>query len=1251
MFDHLNVNSRRVICSLCNGKSASLESKKIDALEEPSRGLLALLALNLNSLQGLHGGELIEKVTALDSGFNFEEIKKQIDSLEYGGEDINNGFQLGKIKACSFRGLAPTGREWKYDFDGQSHLIYGPNGSGKSSLLGAICWCLTGKIFRDDCSPCEPERITAYPIDRSTKIERDDAQSLMDEEGNSSPITPYWVEIELFNGTHEVTLRRSSNNGLAWKTDGTELTQIQNIREAGIDDLDCEMRVLTPASVSHMKFGKNPDLIRLLAEITGYGSLESIAGLAEVIASNSRSTATRCCNRELTPQNLALDKTVDKIDELADAKVKDIPSYERIRNTERKLEDVEEFSLAVNKLMDITKAQLASDLGLEIPAKESDSYKDWEKQSNNLPGLINGLFAELDKSMSNLFANSLGLDISSQEDIIVIEEKLNDFEERATSEITERLGWAIRELENTTIGLKLKAAGYLEEGSNACPVCTQSLENVPHVKEELERLKGLSDKKHIQKELDDFWRYLSGELHKIVPLDQCNLSSKSFGDRIVEDWNIFKDTHCKELLRQIAEQYDDTIDTLAGTIPSEKYTPFELPETEYEEARTSLSNFTQEVNKAKSYVALCKNIHSQKEKLQEALQKVLIRADGDSAFKNILERAKKNNDALKILLDIHKEAGDLYRGIREADKLRTKIASLRARADNAEPIKNIKTVVRNEVKTIVNGQLGEKTKSYYESLYDNDVLTFNQLTTGHAANPDLKDQINIYLKAGGHQVPMAPYSNAGRMRALLLSFTFALLEKSPGSLDFILLDDPALSLDDEHKARFVDKLVGPFVESGQVVLGTHYERFFKDSEPVFNSKVKLLMVPKKRVSDSVNFETYDLLEKVRKALDSQNGNWREIAGDIRIWIERTLDTISGYCPEPFTVFNNIPQTITNYKNIVDPRIATGERDLIVDTLRNTVIARTLHKLHHDESINEPDVRDAFWLLAERAKTINSEIERYKELYNHSLYNRQIRDSNNVIINLACLKDQYVDKEIHVVREAAAAHNKQGINWDTNEIYPLNENSTIQVCSDIISPIAECGQYVLLGNLETEPENGDLVAIEAPDSQKYLRRFWRNEDGTVILEGANPTRPFEPVQINLGNCKVRRVSGVLYKQDEPSCNDAEWSLCGFTDSWFDNTVGVRVNGTSLEPVARDGQIVLINKRYVKSELRNDTLVCVSIKDIGDVIKRCHVNDSQYIFSAINPNDRESPIITDLDSIYYAYELKGVLFEVGYGTTID
>ena len=55
MFDSLNVNSRRVVVSLCKGDTATIGNQCIPALDELKRKLLAVLSENLDNLKNLSG--------------------------------------------------------------------------------------------------------------------------------------------------------------------------------------------------------------------------------------------------------------------------------------------------------------------------------------------------------------------------------------------------------------------------------------------------------------------------------------------------------------------------------------------------------------------------------------------------------------------------------------------------------------------------------------------------------------------------------------------------------------------------------------------------------------------------------------------------------------------------------------------------------------------------------------------------------------------------------------------------------------------------------------------------------------------------------------------------------------------------------------------------------------------------------------------------------------------------------------------
>ena len=98
-------------------------------------------------------------------------------------------------------------------------------------------------------------------------------------------------------------------------------------------------------------------------------------------------------------------------------------------------------------------------------------------------------------------------------------------------------------------------------------------------------------------------------------------------------------------------------------------------------------------------------------------------------------------------------------------------------------------------------------------------------------------------------------------------------------------------------------------------MATHYEDFSKKSSAYFQNHQHLNLIPRRNSQCQVTFEPGDLLDRLEKALDSSGDEWESRSINLRLWIERALMTISSYCPKPFTVYNNLNDTIENYKKI------------------------------------------------------------------------------------------------------------------------------------------------------------------------------------------------------------------------------------------------------------------------------------------------------------------------------------------------
>ncbi len=502
------------------------------------------------------------------------------------------------------------------------------------------------------------------------------------------------------------------------------------------------------------------------------------------------------------------------------------------------------------------------------------------------------------------------------------------------------------------------------------------------------------------------------------------------------------------------------------------------------------------------------------------------------------------------------------------------------------------------------------------------------------------------MRAGNKLVPAEPFCNSGRLRALALSFVFALLDQSKDTLALLILDDPTLSFDDDHMARFVDGLVASCLARRQVILATHYYEFYNRAEAVFSDEERLQLPPRRRPADGVSFEPLDLLERVEAALKEGSGAWLEMSINLRKWAERALDTISGYCPEQFVVFNNFPATVENYKNITDSHIATPNRDLIVRAFRSPQFERVRNASAHGSTVppSPTEVKDGLKVLIGCRKAVKKEITRFKELYRHRQLGRAL--SSRPTSQLLSLKTVLRGATLDVVAAAAAASGRGGVDSiETTEIR-LDGCQIALIKQDILDPIARRGQYVLLDAHERLPSDEDLVIVETEEGKRYARRFWNSDKGPY-LEGVNSTSCFPPVQIKAGSYKVRRIVGVLFDGPGATVSDAsdeEW--CPASADAAKNISKlkvVRVVKTSMEPLARDGQVVLIHQEDAKAELRAGDLACVNAEDVDNVVKRCYPGKETWILCPVNPTIVEDPICVDAAKIRQAYRLAGVLFE--------
>lgn len=215
-------------------------------------------------------------------------------------------------------------------------------------------------------------------------------------------------------------------------------------------------------------------------------------------------------------------------------------------------------------------------------------------------------------------------------------------------------------------------------------------------------------------------------------------------------------------------------------------------------------------------------------------------------------------------------------------------------------------------------------------------------------------------------------------------------------------------------------------------------------------------------------------------------------------------------------------------------------------------------------------------------------------------------------------------------------------------------AAVLVTSDALDPVAKRGQWVLLAAEDVSCNDGDLVAVMCASGERLLRRIWSSGDNWTF-QSINSVRPIKSFVAPKVDSAPRKIVGVLYQQHPSpgSSTDAtmkEWQPReDFQVNWVKNLASVFVEGSSLDPIARAGQRVLIDKEPT-TDHRNVTngdlaVVDTKIDSIGRVIKRVYHRGEYCVLTSPNPVDPHPPEMLNETQLVEAvfWIVRGVLFE--------
>jgi len=663
--------------------------------------------------------------------------------------------------------------------------------------------------------------------------------------------------------------------------------------------------------------------------------------------------------------------------------------------------------------------------------------------------------------------------------------------------------------------------------------------------------------------------------------------------------------------------------------------------------------FCQATDLARRAITLLRWSQSTLGETRQAIHKV-VTASGDGDTRSLLGAlsvGKAAAAAVEPLKDVQRELRSASGKREDITCKETEHAVLEELADPLNALKAAKKYAESEVARVFT-DIRDDTISNWKTMYRDTTsgLSPARLVVGSGHDKS----VTAFLSKGEYEVPEKFFGNAGLQRAVALSFYFALLEKHPRDLGFAIMDDPVLSLDDGHRERWSREILRPWMKHIQFIVATHQEQFLLNCRNDFlaGNVYELNERPWMR---PVSWKPGTRLKRVEEDLESSPSN---TPNQMRMYCEELLATLETYAHKPFVcqqLFSSIPAYAA--LPATDP-LATEKRTEILAVLNDNRVTSVVNAgSHHGTQANVTIAmcRDCHAELLKANRHFQTELARLEKEHSHS--RRKIIISTTVVAFAGLPREATRNDPIELcVIGRAAAREESWVVDDTGElgVTSIASGGAVLVTSDVLNPVARPGQWALLADEDVACNAGDLVAARCADGSHLLRRVWSDGDSWT-LQSVNSVRPIISVAAPKVNSAIRKVVGVLYEEHRTPGSSTgpatiEWQPRGdFREDWISKLVCVRVEGGSLDPIARAGQHVLIDKEPTTDhrKVTNGDLAVVDTKvdSIGRVIKRVYHRESHCILIRPNPVDPHPPEILDEAQLASAefFVVRGVLFE--------
>jgi|GEM_PF-1795507 len=1256
--------SQEVIDSLLRGRQIQSGTVSVGPFDEASLLLLKILSNDYGAINALSGAEQAKELRSryqeqeqqTEANSDSSDTSTNIDHEKAEGDpgqlETCRGWRLVAVNATSYRGLAPVGTDITFQFDGVSNLIFGPNGSGKSSLLGAVIWAMTNKTITDADDEDEDAHVYTLTADqkKGKKLRQWPTSVTLPDSGieNASPNCSVALELCSKDDKASKWLRRTYPQTFEQSDDGEHWSPCTNISTLGIKPLDQQLSLIAPMVFGRQTVENTKESKDILRLILGYDDLVNLGKLAGNIATNR--------TRLETAENKAVEnkgkEILDALKGITDELDEDHPFRETLvqlaADSALEKEQIEKAKQAVEVEIEEKEKHIAGAVGLETEQEEKpDGIGD--KLTLAVDRLKSGIVENFPSlasiNISETFPPTESSTSSAQ--LQELEQAFDAFIIDVRKKIEERFKWWQQEtVPGSRAKLKLLAATYYEPSAEVCPVCDQSIKGLA-IKDELVELSNLPPE--LLREARDFFRDLCSGLDSIVPSTLRSITETLPKQRVEKDWAAIKQK-IDPVFDKLVTKFDGPLQGIAGKCVLEVVESLQLTPDKAPENFVSLAdNLVRKLIKATNAISILNWSEKHLSAVSDQIMALLMSDDSvdPGSLLTILLKGKSAADSVAVLIRVRKTLGDIDRKWDEQKNLKEPVQVLQKLKGPLAAIKKLTTYAEHEV-DIIFDEIAKDTLKYWNELYP-------ESSSGLVPRyPDLnRRSVEAMLSGSNYCVPAKYFANSGLQRAIALAFYFALLDKHPGGLDFVIMDDSILSLDEEHRETWSSHILKPRMETTQCVFATHQREFMNNCRYDFTDGHVVELNPRTK-ERRISWRPGNRLDRAEQEYERAYTN---APNELRKYREELLLTFDAYSPQSFYDPSNLTVSLNNYCGISEPHPLAGKAHRqITAILKAPEVTRVLDPGSH-ASTESAVTQEMIRLCLDKLKTCDRRMQsQLKALdFKRRPQRRARQTSSGDVVSFPEIQTAAQWNEslgMKVLGRAAAKNDAVVIDSsESTSSVSLEPGSTVLVCSDTLDPVAKRGQYVILADEDIPIQNGDLAAVVTSVGKRFLRRVW-DKGEAWDMQSINPVEVF-PIESALkAESAIRKVVGVLFepiRACEESPEDMEWGPVNFATTDIIRSLHcVTAEGDSLEPIARRGQMVLIGDGVPPNEavISKGCLAAVETNDenVGNVIKRVFPTDSGYILTSPNPVETHDPIELVASKVERFWPLRGVLFEV-------